>query len=400
MKTKIHLMKLLAALTVLAAAASARALTIVPTFDSSITGDPNAAAMEAAINAAIQIFQSTYTDNVTVKITFVSDPNVGLGQSDTFYFSPTYSAYHTALKGKAADANDTNALSKLPSGTHDPVISGTQVMVTTALYRCLGLGSYTGTDSTISFNPDLVNLTRPGTDPENYDLQEVMEHEIDEALGTSSALFSPSTIPTEINAIDLFRYDTNLNRTFTTSGDNAYFSVDGTNLWARYNMDPGGDYADWWSLTGYWAPPGKTAGPQVQDAYATSGQYEDIGINEKAMLDVVGWTLAVQVVPTNPVISIARSGTNHIKISWPTNSSQFTLQESTNLKSPVSWVASPSGSTNPAIILSSSVKKFYRVVYQPPLGSVVVEQSAASPSQSSSNPPVQLQTRTYHPYKF
>jgi hypothetical protein len=394
MKIRIQLMKFLAAMTVLGAAASARALTIVPTFDSSITGDPNAADMEAAINAAIQVFQSNYTDNVTVRVTFVSDTSVALGQSDTFYFTVSYSSYHTALKNKAADANDTNALSKLPSGSHDPVINGTQVMVTTALYRCLGLGSYTGTDSTISFNPDLINLTRPGTNPNNYDLEEVMEHEIDEVLGASSA----STAASPINAVDLFRYDTNLNRSFTTSGDNAYFSVDGTNLWARYSMDGMSDYGDFWSFTDYWAPPGKTAGPQVQDAYATSGQYEDIGVNEKAILDVIGWTLAVQVVPTNPVISIVHNGAGHIKISWPTNSSQFTLQESTNLNSPVSWVASPSGSTNPAIILSSSVKKYYRLIYQPPSGSVVVKQTFAS--QPSTNPPVQLRTHIYRPYAY
>jgi hypothetical protein len=59
-----------------------------------------------------------------------------------------------------------------------------------------------------------------------------------------------SQLPTtnEINPADLFRYTTNLVRTFTTTGDNAYFSPDGTNLLARYNMDPGGDYGDWWSV--------------------------------------------------------------------------------------------------------------------------------------------------------
>jgi hypothetical protein len=331
-----------------------------------------------------------------VQITFVNDTTIALGQSDTFYATVSYSSYRTALKNKAADANDTNALSKLPAGTHDPVINGTQVNVTTPLYRCLGLGTYTGMDSTISVNTSIVNFTRPGIDPNNFDMEQVVEHEIDEALGSSSAL--PSTSP--INAIDLFRYDTNLNRTFTTSGDNAYFSVDGTNLWARYNMDPGGDYADFWSLTGYWAPPGKTAGPQVQDAFAGPGVYVDIGVNEMATLDVIGWTLAPPVLPTNPVITIAHNGSGHVKLSWSTNYSQFSLQESTNLSSSNAWIASATGATNPAIILSSGVKKFYRLVFQSAGPSMVVSQTVASQSQSSSNPQVQLQTHTYHPYRY
>jgi hypothetical protein len=398
MKTKIHLLKLLAAATVLGVAASARALTIVPTFDSSITGDPNAAAMEAAINASIQIFESTYTDNVTVQITYVNDPSVDLGENETYYTSVTYSSFLKALKKKAADTFDTNALSKLPSGTVDPVIGGTMVAITTPLCRCLGLGNVSGPgglDSTISINTTIVNFTRPGTNPDNYDMEEVLEHETDEVLGTSSAL--PNTAG-PINAMDLFRYDTNLNRTFTTSGDNAYFSVDGTNLWARYNQDSDGDYGDFWSLTGYWAPPGKIAGPQVQDAFGTSGQYEDIGVNEKSMLDVVGWTLVPPVIPTNPVISIAHNGAGHIKISWSTNSSQFSLQESTNLNSSSAWVASASGSTNPAVILSSSVKKFYRLVYQPPAPDIALEQTAAMPA--STNATVQLQTHIFHPYRY
>jgi len=398
MNIRIHLLKLLVGMTVLAAAISGYSLTIVPTFDSSITGDPNAAAMEAAINAAIQVFQSTYTDNVTVRILFVSDPDTDLGENNTFYVTIPYSTFHTALKSKAADANDTNALSKLPSGSHDPVINDNQVSITTALYQCLGLGNLIATnqtDSTISVNTTIVNFTRPGANPDNYDMEAVLEHEIDEVLGTSSAL--PDTAG-PINAMDLFRYDTNLNRTFITSGDNAYFSVDGTNLWARYNMDSDGDYGDFWSLTGYWAPPGQTPHQQVQDAFAGPGAYEDIGVKEKAMLDVVGWTLAVPVVPTNPVITIAHSGTSHIKLSWSTNLTQFSLQESTNLNSPVSWVASPSGSTNPAVILSSSTKKFYRLFYQPPLGSVVLEQSVAA--EPATNMTLQLQTHVYHPYKY
>src|SRR5580658_1913274 len=86
-------------------------LVIVPTFDSSITNDPNGPAMKAAINAAIQTLQTNIADNFTVYIHFTNDPSVSLGQSQTWGGSYLYAAYLAALKSSAADANDTNAIS-------------------------------------------------------------------------------------------------------------------------------------------------------------------------------------------------------------------------------------------------------------------------------------------------
>jgi len=45
-------------------------LTIQATFDSSITGDPNAAAIEAMINRAIAIYESLFSDPITINILF------------------------------------------------------------------------------------------------------------------------------------------------------------------------------------------------------------------------------------------------------------------------------------------------------------------------------------------
>src|SRR4029077_14569860 len=45
-------------------------LTIHPTFDSSITGNPNAAAIEAMINRAIAIYESLFRDPITIQIRF------------------------------------------------------------------------------------------------------------------------------------------------------------------------------------------------------------------------------------------------------------------------------------------------------------------------------------------
>jgi hypothetical protein len=56
-------------------------LIINATFDSSIIGDANAAAIEGVINSAIGFYQSTFTKPIAVSIQF-GEMTSGLGQSD------------------------------------------------------------------------------------------------------------------------------------------------------------------------------------------------------------------------------------------------------------------------------------------------------------------------------
>jgi hypothetical protein len=200
----------------------------------------------------------------------------------------------------------------------------------------------------------LVNLTRPPGDVTKYDLRSTVEHEIDEVLGFSSNLPDLSTI----GPVDLFRYDTSGQRTFTINGDNAYFSLDGTSLYARFNQDPGGDYHDWWSNNGqHWSPPGTTPIQQVQDAFADPGTFEDLGTNELTVLDAIGYTLIASPLPT---LTIAKGPAGEVTISWPNTVSGFVLQETTNLVSGT-WSDSPSGAANPAVITATAARKFYRL---------------------------------------
>jgi hypothetical protein len=78
-----HLTKLLAVAVACGIAGSACGLTIVPTFDSSITGNANAVAITNDIYYAIGVLESNITDNVTVTIDFVEDESVGLGENST-----------------------------------------------------------------------------------------------------------------------------------------------------------------------------------------------------------------------------------------------------------------------------------------------------------------------------
>jgi hypothetical protein len=237
-----------------------------------------------------------------------------------------------------------------------------------------------------------MNFSRPPGNPNDYDMQGTVAHEMDEVLGTSSGL--PNT--NIVWAMDLFRYTTNLVRTFTTNGDNAYFSVDGTNLWARFNTNPGGDYADWWSSTGFWALPGITPHPQVQDAFGNPGTVEDLGPNELAMLDAVGWTLTSPVPVAAPKLWIVNNGVGQITILWPDSFSGYGLQESTNLVSG-SWVASASGTANPAVITITSNQKFYRLNNPNPVVIPEVVQAKLVPVPSKRTSPLELVTRVFRP---
>mgnify|MGYP003337574255 FL=1 len=346
-------------LAALALVASAPALTIVPTFDASITGDPSSAAIQAAINVAIQNLQSNLTDNLTVNIVFKSDPNIGLGQSSTYYVDCSYADYLTALRSRATSANDAFALSKTPNATTDPLISGTNIRLMLPLARLMGLANYDGTDGTdgtISLNMPLMNLTRPPANASNYDLIATVEHEINEVLGSPSYLGTGIGPAGPISPIDLFRYTTNLVRTWTTNGDDAYFSIDGTNLLARFNQEPDGDYGDFWSKTGNWSPPGTTPVAQVQDAFGGPGVFVDEGTNELAILDVIGYTLA----STRPTLNIAVSGANQVTLSWPSNFTGFILQERT-LFGGGTWTASASGGTTPATAATTGTQKYFRL---------------------------------------
>jgi hypothetical protein len=400
-------------------AASAQGLTILPTFDISISGNTtDGPAMMAAINAAIKIFEADYADDFTVGITFMVDTNVGLAQSDVAFSTVTYSRYRAALQSKATSENDALALSHLPNTSTDPVVGGTEMIISTPLAVMLGLSTDDPSGSIVSFNTNLLDFTRPDPNGNNCDLQSAMEHEMDEVLGGGGAGCNLDAFP-QVGPMDLFRYATNdanstLARSWTLSnGDNAYFSIDGTNLWARFNNIVGADLGDFWGfnqdpdtlLPIYWAPPGTTPHAEVQDAYATPSYFSypdnfigypttnyyyentspDLATNELTMLDVIGWTLSANVKTAGPpAVSLVRSGAHQITLSWPTNVAGYTLQEKTNLLSG-SWVASATGAKTPAVITITNTQKFYRLD-NPTLKPAIVPAYPAPPGPMTASP--------------
>ena len=293
--------RLLLVVAILAGGMPARALVITPSWDSSITSDLNAGTIESTINMAIEYYQTRFSDPITVTIEFQEITTAGkAGHSSWWYYNIPYSQFRTALQNDAATANDTIALANLPAGANNPVTGTGNIRVKTANLRALGItgknsGLPGGVDGIIGLHTSRMNLSRDSTDPNKYDLLAVTEHEIDEVLGLASSLDSNAGNPLPE---DLFRYTSSGNRTFTTNNDEAYFSIDGANLLARFNQDSTGDYGDWW-----------TAGvhqPQVQDAFVTAGATPDPG-TELIALDVIGYNLVP--VPQPAITGISLSGT-------------------------------------------------------------------------------------------
>lgn len=236
------------------------------TYDTTITSNANSATIIASINTALSWYE-THVEapfcGGTVNILFQSDTS-GLGSSATVVTRRTYANYYTALQTTETSANDATAFDSLSLGgtpTINPADSNTTMFFKIAHARAMGLVAANvrtpdGIDSTIALNFGLTTPGFPGTSAQ-FDLQMVVQHEVNEAIGLSSILavgYDPATdraLPQ-----DLFRYSAANTRILSlntntnvpcTSGARAFFSINRgvTNIIEYNNCNNGGDYGDW-----------------------------------------------------------------------------------------------------------------------------------------------------------
>ena len=282
-------------------------LIIHATFDSSITGNPNAAAIEAMINRAIAFYESLFSDPITIEILYrystTAPDGSPLGQgtlsrSDYTVYMIPWSTFINALRADATTSNDNVANASLPGSA-----LSTNIVPASANGRAVGFntppamfadgtvgdgGPYDGIVTINSGEP--FQFTRP-TSGGNYDAQSATEHEIDEVIGFGSRLGANSN---DLRPQDLFSWSSAGVRNITSSGTR-YFSINGgvTNI-VNFNQDPQGDFGDWLSED---CP---QAHPYVQNAFVCTGQSSDVtatspeGIN----LDVIGYDLVNTSAPT------------------------------------------------------------------------------------------------------
>ena len=334
-------------------------LVIIPAWDSTILNDPNVAAIQNTINTAIQVFEAKFSDPITVNITF-AEMSSGLGQSSTYFNVLSYQTVYNALVSDAKTVNDATALAYVPAGTINPVDGSTSIRLTTPNQRALGISASPPPgqpDGTIFVNMSIVNIDRVSINPSKFDLMAVVSHEMDEVLGTASGLTRPNA-----TVADLYRYSSTGARSYTTSGDDAYFSIDGgvTDL-VRYNQSATGDYGDWWSTGAHTA--------RVQDAFATPGATPNLGV-ELTVLDVIGYNL-VTAPPAAPKISSTSQSGGTFSFSWSSIAGRnYQVQYKTNLTQ-AAWlnlngpVTASSSTTVTTDSLGPNPRRYYRVAFLP-----------------------------------
>jgi outer membrane protein assembly factor BamB len=301
----------------LASTASSAGLVINATFDSSITNNANAQAIEATINQAIAIYESLFSDPIVVSIFFRYSttepdgtvlPTGAVAQSEFVVYDIPWNPYLTALKSDAKTANDSTAALSLPFSS-----LSINALPSSANGRAIGLntppalsangsvGSGFPYDGIVTLNSgQSFQFTRP-TGANKFDALRAIEHEIDEVLGLGSFINQGGS---DLRPQDLFSWSSMGNRNFSASGSR-YLSIDSgnTNI-IGFNQNGNGDFGDWLSAS----CPQVT--PYVQNAFGCKGQSFDISATspEGINLDVIGYDLvAAASAPSAPAAHSATS---------------------------------------------------------------------------------------------
>ncbi len=295
-----------------AASPPARALTIVPTFESSITGGAPVVGLasdnqvEVAIDTAITNIESLYSNAGTVGIVFGQSAGSFLAESETADYGVSYGTYVSFLAA-ASNANPSNttlatAVAHLSDGNMPG--SGGSVILTSADAR-VALGIF-GTSACYDGNGNFVSscdqsndgvVTLSSTQPLNYGTTAVageynavtaIEHEVDEILGgggqgsvLNEIADGDSFFTNSVGVLDLYRYSAPGVASFTTNGSaTSYFSVDGgaTDI-VGFNQNSNGDYADFSTCD------------NVQSAFACPGLFAayTTASPEYAMMQAIGY---------------------------------------------------------------------------------------------------------------
>jgi hypothetical protein len=278
-------------------------LTIVPTFDSTITGASNAAQIEGAINTSISAIDSLYTtfDSTTVTVDFKTGPGSFLASTLGSPYVAGYSAYtgQLALDSAANPGNTvlSTALSNLSKGNDASGAAPIDAM--SAQLRSLGFtapgfqpGGFDAIVTLSSTQPLDYTRPTPAFPPTQYDAIGVIQHELDEVLGgggAGSTLNQNGLCNTGAGnfacygSTDLYRYSALNTPSFSQLAASSYLSVDGgkTNI-VGFNQNTGIPMANWGDFGDFGpnidaCPGGGFGGPAglIQDAFSCNNEQRE-----------------------------------------------------------------------------------------------------------------------------
>src|SRR5207248_5543347 len=191
----------------------------------------------AMIHRAISIYESLFSDPITVKILFRYSttapngspfPSGAISRSDWLYYTVAWNTYIHALVADGFTANDFTANASLPTTALSANIrpssaNGRAVSLNTppAMFANGTVGSGGPFDGIVTLNSAApFQFARP-TSASNYDGQRATEHEMDEILGIGSRL---SIGGSDLRPQDLFSWSSAGVRNLTSSGTR-YFSI-------------------------------------------------------------------------------------------------------------------------------------------------------------------------------
>jgi hypothetical protein len=266
---------------------TANALTFHLTYDSSAAGAP--AAFFSAFDSAIQFYQTTYNDPITINL------QVGWGTVKNQNMSPgafgqslvngqigsNFGAVKNALINDAKSAADQTSVADLPAS--DPT-GGSPYLMAFAEAKALGLlaANAQALDGFVGFS-----TTAPFTfDPNNravadkYDFIGVAEHEISEVMGRYGMGQNSGQLG-RYSPIDDFRYASPGTLDLLPM-NGAYFSINGgTTAINTFNGPGGGDLGDWSGAT----VDSYNAGPTI-------GVKNVVSAGDVTLMDVIGYDAA------------------------------------------------------------------------------------------------------------
>ncbi len=266
---------------------SVQALTFQLSYDASVASTP--AEFLPAFDNAIQFYQTTYTDPITINLQLgwgtVNNQNMSpgaLGQSlVNGQMGSTFGGVKSAFTNDAKTAADQTSVSNLPAS--DPT-GGAPYLMAHAEAKALGLfpanspaiDGFVGFSTTASFTFDPNNRAVA----DKYDFIGVAEHEISEVMGRYGMGQNSGQLG-HYSPIDDFRY-ASPGTLGLAPMNGAYFSIDGgITVINTFKGPGGGDLSDWLGTT----IDSYNAGPTI-------GVKNAVSMGDITVMDVIGYDAA------------------------------------------------------------------------------------------------------------